>query len=190
MKPVVEQPRVGSGFVLSKLHPPVWGIARNFKDISRMDGSKLFLSGHTLNATPLLHPFAFTIYPPQEDGCTVGKQKPRFSQWDFPIHHTGATDIIQYWKKGWAWTRSTAVEILCGWCRSCCFLEWSWSWTICSHTCCVRVDILSFRGYLVSVALTARYLTVFFPRLVRLKNDIYSGPTARKWATLPKRLSS
>ena len=30
--------------------------------------------------------------------------------------------------------------------------------------CCVRVVILSFRGYLVSAALTARYLPVFFSR--------------------------
>ena len=83
----------------------------NFKD----GWTKVVLVRAYFDATPLLHPFAFTIYPPQEDGCTVGKQKPRFSQWHFPIHHTGATDIIQYWTKGWAWTSSTAVDNSCGW---------------------------------------------------------------------------
>ena len=42
----------------------------NFKD----GWIKVVLVRAYFDATPLLHPFAFTIYPPQEDGCTVGKQ--------------------------------------------------------------------------------------------------------------------
>ena len=39
-----------------------------------MDGSKLFLGGHTLMQPHSYILLPFTIYPPQEDGCTVGKQ--------------------------------------------------------------------------------------------------------------------
>ena len=76
----------------------------NFKD----GWTKVVLVWAYFDATTLSRPFA--TCPPQEDGGTIGEQKPRFSQWDFPAHHTGAMDIIQYWTKGWAWTRSTAVE--------------------------------------------------------------------------------
>jgi len=42
-------------FVLSKLHPPVWGVTRIFKGIPRMDGPQLFLGIlWCIDATPLL----------------------------------------------------------------------------------------------------------------------------------------
>ena len=71
----------------------------NFKD-----GSKLFLS-----SVCIYHLSASRRWMHSRE------TKPRFSLWDFPLHHTGATDIIQYWTKGWAWTSSTAVDNSCGW---------------------------------------------------------------------------
>jgi len=50
-----------------------------------MDGSKLFLGGHTLMQPHSYILLPFTIYPPQEDGCTVGKQ-----------NHGSVNGIFQY----------------------------------------------------------------------------------------------
>ena len=76
MKPIVAQLRVGSAFVLSKTSSASLRSHAEFQGNFNDGWTKVVLVWAYFDATTLLHPF--TICPPQEDGGTIGEQKPRF----------------------------------------------------------------------------------------------------------------
>ena len=103
----------------------------NFKD----GWTKVVLVRAYFDATPLLHPFAFTTYPPQEDGCTGGKQNQGSVYGVFHYTTLGRLTLFSIGQRvGPGRVRQLSTIRVDGWRISCCFVEWSRSWTICSHT--------------------------------------------------------
>ena len=92
---------------------------------------KVVLVRAYFDATPLLHPFAFTIYPPQEDGCTVGKQNHGSVNGIFQYTTLGRLTLFSIGQRvGPGRVRQLSTIHVDGWCISCCFVEW---FTILGH---------------------------------------------------------
>ena len=160
MNPIVAQPRVGSVFVFSKHHPPVWvvGKNRNFKDGCNTLGLVL----------TLMQPHFYVLLQfVREDGGTVGKQKPSRLRLRIQLRIVTGT--------GSRVGMSLKADNFCGRCRSrcpqlCIVYIYIYIWIIYTYMyiyiyisnyilslvvvfgpfghilCHVRVHILSFRG--------------------------------------------